>query len=301
MKLRLQISKRSFMNQTTPNTSIGIIGGTGFYDIDGLKIIEEISINTPFGTPSAPIKKVTCANKTIYFLPRHGCAHQLLPHEVNYRANIYALKSLGVKQVLGFSAVGSLQESLKPGEFAIPDQYIDWIKGNRERSFFGNGIAAHISTAIPTCPDLTHWIKHTAETLDIPLHTNKTYICVDGPRLGTKAESHLFRQFGCDLVGMTNVPEVFLAREAQLCYATIGIITDYDCWMNNPDDYVTVATVIERFGKSLSKAKSLLMALLNTTLPETDETYRQSLQSALLTKETSLNKEQIDLLNLLRS
>jgi 5'-methylthioadenosine phosphorylase len=262
---------------------LAIIGGTGLYQIEGLKVKKELHIRTPFGDPSAPVIKADYGDQEVLFLPRHGRNHELLPHEVNYRANIFALKKSGARQVLGFSAVGSLREEIHPGDFAIPSQYFDFVKGNRERTFFGEGVAAHVSTAEPVCADLTAWVAGKAEQMNLTLHRGKTYAGVDGPRLGTKAESHFLRGAGCDLVGMTNVPEVFLAREAQLCYATIAIATDYDCWMDDPSQHVTVADVISRYGASLSKAKELLLALLETQRPEADASYRETLKTSLLT------------------
>ncbi len=279
---------------------LALIGGTGIYQIEGLKIIDKVELETPFGKPSSAVVKATYKNKELLFLPRHGEQHQLLPHEINYRANIYALKELGAKQVLGFSATGSLRADIHPGEFVIPSQYFDFIKGNREKTFFGNGIAAHVSTAEPTCQNLTNWVQEKAVAMGFPLHTEKTYACVDGPRLGTKAESHFLRHVGCDLVGMTNVPEVFLAREAQLCYAVIGIVTDYDCWMEDPQHHVSVADVISRYGDSLEKAQQLLLALLDTKLPEIDETYRKSLTGALLTPDEAISKAKHEMLDVLK-
>ena len=262
---------------------LAIIGGTGLYQIEGLSVKEELNVSTPFGSASAPVVKAEYGDREVLFLPRHGRAHELLPHEVNYRANIFALKKLGARQVLGFSAVGSLREEIHPGEFAIPSQYFDFVKGNRERTFFGEGVAAHVSTAEPVCPNLTAWVADKAKQMNLPLHLDATYAGVDGPRLGTKAESHFLRGAGCDLVGMTNVPEVFLAREAQLCYATIGIATDYDCWMDDPTQHVSVADVISRFGDSLAQAKDLLLSLLETPLPVAEASYRETLATALLT------------------
>ncbi|MEQ1789028.1 MAG: S-methyl-5'-thioadenosine phosphorylase [Rickettsiales bacterium] len=280
---------------------LAIIGGTGIYNIDGMTILDEIDITTPFGKPSAPIIKANYGKHEILFLPRHGQHHQFLPHEVNYRANIFALKSLGARQILGFSAVGSLREDIHPSEFAIPSQYFDFVKGNREKTFFGEGLAAHISTAQPTCPNLTAWAAGGAKEMGLTLHTGKTYACVDGPRLGTKAESNFLRMAGCDLVGMTNVPEAFLAREAQLCYATIGIVTDYDCWMEDPSQHVSVATVIARYGESIEKAKSLLKILLESPLPPIDSTYREALKEAILTPESALSDEKKQLLAILKA
>ena len=280
---------------------LAIIGGTGIYKIDGLDVIDELTVETPFGDPSAPIVVAKYLNKELLFLPRHGTQHQLLPHEINYRANIFALKKLGAKQVLGFSATGSLREDIHPGEFAIPVQYFDFIKGNREKTFFGEGVSAHISTAEPTCPDLTQWVARQAKEMGITLHTGKTYACVDGPRLGTKAESHFLRMAGCDLVGMTNVPEVFLAREAQMNYATIGMVTDYDCWMEDPQHHVSVSTVISRYGESLQKAQQLLLALLATELPPINAASRESLTGAVLTPEAAIPESKRELLKVLKA
>ena len=280
---------------------LAIIGGTGLYKIDGLEVISEEEVDTPFGKPSAPLARCRSDGREFLFLPRHGAGHQFLPHEINYRANIFALKQAGARMVVGFSAVGSLREEIAPGDFAVPAQYFDWTRGTRERTFFGNGVAAHVSTAIPICPQLTDWIAIAAKELSHTLHTGKTYACVEGPRLGTKAESHFMRMAGCDLVGMTNIPEVFLAREAQLCYATIGISTDYDCWMDDPSKHVSVAEVIARFGGSLERAQALLMKLLSFPDPEIDETYRQALKDAVLTPDAAISKEAMSWLSVLRA
>lgn len=280
---------------------LAIIGGTGLYDVEGLEPVSEEEVDTPFGTPSAPLCTLKTGDREILFLPRHGKGHSFLPHEINYRANMYALKQAGARMVLGFSAVGSLREEIAPGDFSIPSQYLDLTKGKREATFFGNGIAAHVSTAVPTCPELSGWVKQVAQEKAVKLHMDKTYACVEGPRLGTKAESFFMRRAGCDLVGMTNIPEVFLAREAQLSYATICIATDYDCWLDDPDQHVTVQAVIERFNASLAKARELLMALLALPLPTIDEDYRKALEMAVLTADSALNKEQLAMLEVLRA
>jgi len=199
---------------------------------------------------------------------------------VNYRANVFALKACGATQILGFSAVGSLAETVAPGEFAMPSQYFDWTRGARERSFFGGGVAAHVSTAMPVSSNLVDWVAAQARRLDITLHTGLTYACVEGPRLGTRAESHFMRGAGCHLVGMTNVPEVFLAREAQICYATVGIVTDYDCWMDDPAKHVSVAAIFELYGQSLDKARQLLQALLAQELPSEEPDAEETAFSA---------------------
>ncbi len=278
-----------------------VIGGTGIYQMDGLEILSESQLETPFGNPSGPIVKGQYGQNTLLFLPRHGKTHSLLPHEVNYRANIWALKSLGATACIGVSAVGSLREEIAPGDLSVPDQYFDFVKGHREKSFFGNGIAAHVSTAQPTSQPLTKLITQAAQGKGIDLHTGKTYACVDGPRLGTKAESLFLKNAAnADLVGMTNVPEVFLAREAQLAYATLCIATDYDCWKEDPEQHVTVEQVIQRYGASLEKAKSVLAELFSNPLAEIECESRSALTCALLTQEEALNKSQLDLLEVLK-
>lgn len=280
---------------------LAIIGGTGLYQLSGLENLETIDGDTPFGAPSAPVTKATLHGQDLLFLPRHGSKHQNLPHEINYRANIYALKAAGARQVISISAVGSLREDLKPGDFVMPDQYFDFVKGPREKTFFGEGLVAHISSARPTCPNLTSWVSQHAQALNIPLHTQKTYACVDGPRLGTRAESFFLRGAGCDIVGMTNVPEVFLAREAQLAYATIGIVTDYDCWMDDPTHDVTVADVIKRYGGSLAHIQSLIDHLFHQEIPASDAGYRCALKDAVLTPIEAIPEHKKELFNVLNA
>ena len=238
---------------------LGIIGGTGLYKVDWMEGLDARIVGTPFGEPSAKLTFGRFGEEDIVFLPRHGDTHQLLPSEVNYRANIWALKSAGVKRVISFSATGSLRAAIKPGEFALPVQYFDFVKDGRPKSFFGDGLVAHITTAEPVCNSLRTQIYQSGQTLGLPMHNDLTYGCVDGPRLGTRAESFFLRDAaGCDLVGMTNVPEAFLAREAQMCYSTIAIPTDYDCWMDDPSQHVTVPQLLKRYSESLDNALALL-------------------------------------------
>jgi 5'-methylthioadenosine phosphorylase len=279
---------------------LAIIGGTGLYDLAGMHIEQRIAGDTPFGTPSGAIVRGRIGGRPLLFLARHGAGHRLLPHEVNYRANIFALKRAGATMVLGVSAVGSLAEPIAPGDLAMPEQYVDWTRGARERTFFGGGVAAHVSTATPVSAALVDAAAASARSLGITLHRGLTYACVEGPRLGTRAESHLLRQAGCHLVGMTNVPEVFLAREAQLAYATIGIVTDYDCWMEDPARHVSVAGIFELYGRSLAKARELLDHLLAQPLPVPEPAIRGSLQSAMLTPDDALTPEQLAWLAVLR-
>lgn len=271
---------------------LAIIGGTGVYQMEGLDILESAEVATPFGPPSSPVLRGTLGRHQILFLARHGERHQHLPHEVNYRANIYALKSLGATQIIGISAVGSLREEIAPGDLAVPSQYFDWTRGRRAATFFGDGIAAHVSTANPVSANLAGWIQEHADRLEIRLHRDATYACVDGPRLGTRAESRFLRQAGCDLVGMTNVPEVFLAREAQICYATIGVATDYDCWMEDPAKHVTVSAIFTLYKESLDKVRRLLASMLAGDLPPEEPDIRSALSHAMLTPDSALNDAQ---------
>ena len=262
--------------------------------------MKSTSLIRPYGRPSAAIARGLYHNKEILFLPRHGENHALLPSEVNYRANIWALKSLGVKQIIGLSAVGSLQQEIKPGDLAIADQYFDFIKSPREKTFFGQGLVAHVSTAEPTCVALADAIAVAAKTCSTDIHRNKTYACVDGPRLGTKAESLFLKTAaGCDLIGMTNVPEVFLAREAQICYCTIGIATDYDSWKDDPNEHVTVEQVISRYGDSLTKAKNVLEAYIKGLPAQCTSRCNQALKSAVLTPVDTMSVEQKKLFTVL--
>ena len=279
---------------------LAIIGGTGLYDLAGLQIESQTTEATPFGLPSGAVVHGRIGNTPLLFLARHGAGHRLLPHEVNYRANIYALKRAGATMVLGFSAVGSLAEAVEPGDLAMPEQYFDWTRGSRERSFFGGGVAAHVSTATPVSAALVDAAEAAARLLGITLHRGLTYACVEGPRLGTRAESHFLRQTGCHLVGMTNVPEVFLAREAQLAYATVGIVTDYDCWMEDPARHVSVAGIFELYGASLAKARKLLDELLSRPLPQPEPAIRAALAGAMMTADEALDGPQREWLSVLR-
>ena len=271
---------------------LAIIGGTGLYDLAGMQIEERLEGETPFGTPSGPVLRGRVGGQAMLFLARHGAGHRLLPHEVNYRANIFALKRAGATGVLGFSAVGSLAEHVAPGDLAMPEQYFDWTRGARERSFFGGGVAAHVSTANPVSTALVDAVSTSAQALGLTLHRGLTYACVEGPRLGTRAESQFMRQVGCHLVGMTNVPEVFLAREAQLAYATVGVVTDYDCWMEDPSRHVSVSGIFALYGKSLQRARRVLDHLATQPAVQPEPAIRTALASAMLTPLDSLTLAQ---------
>ncbi len=271
---------------------LAIIGGTGLYDLAALETTERIEGDTPFGRPSGPVLHGRVGAAPVLFLARHGAGHRLLPHEVNYRANIFALKRAGATLVLGVSAVGSLAEEVAPGDLAMPEQYVDWTRGGRAGTFFGAGVAAHVSTATPVSAALVDAAAASAQALGITLHRGLTYACVEGPRLGTRAESHLLRQAGCHLVGMTNVPEAFLAREAQMAYATIGIVTDYDCWMDDPARHVSVDRIFALYGSSLAKVHALLAHLLEQAPVAPEPAIRSALAGAMLTPLDALTPAQ---------
>jgi 5'-methylthioadenosine phosphorylase len=279
---------------------LAIVGGTGLYELQGLEIIQRITGSTPFGEPSGDILRGRLGCNDVLFLARHGAGHRLLPHEVNYRANVFALKQAGATLLLGFSAVGSLAQDIKPGDIALPEQYFDWTRGNRQRTFFGEGVAAHVSTAKPVSAVLVDAVQAAGMRTGLAVHRGMTYACVEGPRLGTQAESHFLRQAGCHLVGMTNVPEVFLAREAQMAYATVGLVTDYDCWLDDPAQHVSVASVFELYEKTLDKAAQLLNALLEQPVPAPEPSIRAALSSAMLTPDTKLIPDQKSWIDVLR-
>ncbi|MCE2986214.1 MAG: MTAP family purine nucleoside phosphorylase [Burkholderiales bacterium] len=279
---------------------LAIVGGTGLYELPGLEITHRIHATTPFGAPSGEILRGRIGSNELLFLARHGAGHRLLPHEVNYRANIFALKQAGATMLLGFSAVGSLALELKPGDLAMPEQYFDWTRGVRQRTFFGEGVAAHVSTARPVSTVMVDAVQTAAARCGLKIHRGLTYACVEGPRLGTQAESNFLRHAGCHLVGMTNVPEVFLAREAQIAYATVGLITDYDCWLEDPAQHVSVSSIFELYGAALKKAAEVLDALLSQPLPSPEAESRSALSTAMLTPDAALTPEQKEWLAVLR-
>ena len=279
---------------------LAIIGGTGLTELANLEVTRRQVVRTPWGEPSGAVTFGRINGCEVVFLARHGYGHTMPPHMVNYRANIFALKRAGATQILGFSAVGSLVQEVAPGDLAMPAQYFDWTRGARARSFFGEGVAAHVSTAEPVSRNLVDWVATMAARMGLKLHRDLTYACVEGPRLGTRAESLFMRQVGCHLVGMTNVPEVFLAREAQIAYATVCIATDYDCWMDDPAMHVSVSAILAQYRDSLQRARRLLDALLATPLPAEEPQIRGALQHAMLTPDDALSAAQRDWLAVLR-
>jgi 5'-methylthioadenosine phosphorylase len=286
--------------QTHGESMLAVIGGTGLYELPGMQVQQHLDEPTPFGAPSGRIVKGTLAGRELLFLARHGAGHKLLPHEVNYRANVYALKRAGATQILGFSAVGSLVQEIAPGDLAMPTQHFDWTRGGRARSFFGDGVVAHVSTAHPVSANMVDWVAAQAARMGVKLHRGVTYACVEGPRLGTRAESLFLRQAGCQLVGMTSAPEVFLAREAQICYATVCIATDYDCWMEDPAMHASVSAILAQYRQTLEHARALLDALLAGPLPEEEPEIRSALREAMMTPESALTEAQREWLAVLR-
>jgi 5'-methylthioadenosine phosphorylase len=236
----------------------GIIGGSGLYQMPELHDVEEVEIETPFGRPSDALILGTLEGERVAFLPRHGRGHRLTPTEVPFRANIYAMKLLGVEQILSASAVGSLQEQYAPLDMVIPDQFFDRTRARaRESTFFGDGIVAHVTFAHPVCDELGDVLEDSCKVVDVKVHRRGTYLCMEGPAFSTVAESNVYRSWGMDVIGMTNLQEAKLAREAEICYATLALVTDYDCW-HSGHDAVTVETVVEYLNKNVRNAQLIL-------------------------------------------
>ena len=236
---------------------IGVIGGSGLYEIEGLTDVQEVSMETPFGAPSDVYITGTLGEAQMVFLPRHGRGHRLLPSEVNYRANIYGMKTLGVEQVISVSAVGSMKEEIVPGHIVVPDQFFDRTQGKRASTFFGNGVVGHVQFADPVCADLSAVLVKSAREVGAIVHAGGTYLCIEGPNFSTRAESHIYRSWGIDIIGMTNLPEARLAREAEMCYGTVALATDYDCWHEGHDD-VSVEAVMAVIQKNVATAREII-------------------------------------------
>jgi 5'-methylthioadenosine phosphorylase len=249
-------------------TTIGIIGGSGLYSMPGFEAQEERTIETPWGAPSDPYVVGRLAGKDVAFLARHGRGHRLSPSELNFRANIYGFKSLGVERILSLSAVGSLKEEHKPLDFVIPDQFVDRTRG-RVSTFFGEGLVAHIGFSHPICPQLSNVAFAAASASGVTAKMGGTYLCMEGPAFSTLAESELYRSWGMDVIGMTNLQEAKLAREAEICYVTIAMVTDYDCW--HPDhDAVTVTDIIANLTQNATNAANVVVAAVRA-MPEARE------------------------------
>lgn len=238
------------------SATIGIIGGSGLYQFPELRDVHRVSLDTPFGKPSDEIILATLDSVPVAFMPRHGDGHVFTPSEVNYCANIYAMKQLGVKQLIAVSAVGSLREEIKPGSLLLVDQFIDRTRGARKDTFFGDGIVAHVNFADPLCGRLSESLAAAAAREHIAIKNGATYVCMEGPAFSTRAESHLYRSWGASLIGMTNLTEAKLAREAQICFSTIAIATDYDCWREGDD--VNLSELIRILGEGTTLARRII-------------------------------------------
>jgi 5'-methylthioadenosine phosphorylase len=277
-------SKGKSARAAAPAPEIGVIGGSGLYAMDGLHDVREVRVKTPFGDPSDAFVTGTVEGKRVAFLARHGRGHRILPSELNFRANIYAMKLLGVQRIISVSAVGSLQERIRPGEFLVPDQFFDSTKG-RKSTFFGNGIVAHVTFDKPTCSDLSNILADACVSCGVPVHRKGTYVCMEGPQFSTLAEANFHRAMKFDVIGMTNVTEAKLAREAEICYSTIAMITDYDCW--HPDhDSVTVASIIATLNQNASNAQNVLKEAIKTIPAGRRCKCGSALQHAILTNPT---------------
>jgi 5'-methylthioadenosine phosphorylase len=264
-----------------PLAEIGVIGGSGLYAMSGLSNAREISVKTPFGDPSDKIVFGNFEGKRVAFLARHGRGHRILPTELNFRANIYAMKLLGVQRIISVSAVGSLQENLRPGEFLVPDQFFDSTKG-RISTFFGNGLVAHVAFDKPTCAQLSAVLADACVSVAVPVHRKGTYINMEGPQFSTLAEAHFHRAQKFDVIGMTNVTEAKLAREAEICYATIAMITDYDCW--HPEhESVTASQIIATLNQNATNAQNVVREAIKTMPAERKCKCGSALAHSLIT------------------
>ncbi len=246
---------------------IGVIGGSGLYEIEGITDLREVRLDTPFGPPSDAFVTGTLEGVKMVFLPRHGRGHRLLPSEVPYRANIWGMKKLGVERIISVSAVGSMKEEIVPGHIVIPDQFFDRTQGKRASTFFGEGIVGHVQFADPICGDLAGALHAAAREVGATVHKGGTYLCIEGPNFSTRAESLIYRSWGVDIIGMTNVPEARLAREAEICYGTVALATDYDCWHEGHDD-VSVEAVIAIIQQNVATARGIIKeAVRNLAAP----------------------------------
>jgi 5'-methylthioadenosine phosphorylase len=252
---------------------IGIIGGTGVYDPEIIEDARDVKVYTPYGAPSSFVTLGNYKGRTVAFIPRHGSGHQIPPHKINYRANVWAMKELGVKRIVASSACGSLRDDYRPGDFVITDQLIDRTR-KRLDTFYEGGVVGHVSSADPICPQLHGLFVEQAEGYGYPFHPRGTYVCIEGPRFSTRAESRLFRQWGCDIIGMTLYPECVLAREAEICYVSIAMVTDYDVWAEKP---VSSDEVVETMRANSERFKTLIM----DALPVIPEEHTCSCGSAL--------------------
>jgi 5'-methylthioadenosine phosphorylase len=261
---------------------IGVIGGSGLYEIEGLCDVREEVVETPFGTPSDTYITGTLEGVRMVFLPRHGRGHRLLPGEVPYRANIYGMKQLGVERIISVSAVGSMREEIVPGHIVIPDQFFDRTQGRRAATFFGDGLVGHIQFADPVCAELSETLYRAALEVGAEVHRGGTYLCIEGPNFSTRAESEIYRSWGVDIIGMTNIPEARLAREAEICYGTVALATDYDCWHQDHDD-VSVEAVVAIIRQNVATARAIIKTAARQAAAARSCPCGEALRYALMT------------------
>ncbi len=277
---------------------LGIIGGSGLYKIEGTELIKKIKLKTPFGDPSDNLILGRLAGSEVVFLPRHGVGHRISPSEINYRANIYAMKKLGVDRIISVTACGSLKEEIKPLDFVVVDQFVDRTNQARPMTFFDRGIVAHIVFAHPVCEELASVVYKAGENLKLKMHRQGTYINMEGPAFSTLAESRLYRSWGMDIIGMTNMPEAKLAREAEICYSTIACVTDYDCWYPKHGE-VTVEMVIQNLAKNIENAKLLISEVIKNLKPQRKCACKDALKHAIITDQSlipSAVKKDLDII-----
>ena len=271
------------------SVQIGIIGGSGLYDMEELTDREEVRLSTPFGDPSGPYVTGTLRGKRVAFLARHGAGHRIMPSDLNYRANIFGFKLLGVERIFSASAVGSFREEIPPLGVVIPDQFFDRTRG-RISTFFGRGLVVHVSFAHPICPELAGIAYESAVAVGANVHMGGTYVCIEGPQFSTLAESVLYRSWGMDVIGMTNLQEAKLAREAEICYTTIALVTDYDCWHPEADN-VTVDIIVDNLQKNAALAKALIADVVGRIPAERSCLCASALSTAIITSPDAIPEE----------
>ncbi len=276
---------------------IGIIGGSGLYNIEGIKNVEAVSIDTPFGMPSDCFMVGTLEGRKVAFLPRHGRGHTIMPSELNFRANIYGMKKLGVEHIIAVSAVGSMKEEIMPLDIVIPDQFFDRTRG-RISTFFGEGIVGHVSFADPVCKVLADTLYNAAQSVGVRAHKGGTYLCMEGPLFSTRAESNVYRQWGVSVIGMTNLQEAKLSREAEICYSTLAMATDYDCW-HVGEEAVTLEMVISNLNKNAETAKRILKIAIPKIERKRNCECATAVQNAIVTQKNLIpdtTKKKLDVI-----
>lgn len=269
---------------------IGIIGGSGLYNIEGIKNVQKVTIRTPFGKPSDKFIVGKLEGKDVVFLPRHGVGHRISPSEINYRANIFGMKKLGVERIISVTACGSLKEELRPLDFVVADQFVDRTNHSRNMTFFEGGIVAHIVFAHPICPELSAVVYDAGKNLKLNMHNGGAYLNMEGPAFSTLAESKLYRSWGMDVIGMTNMAEAKLAREAEICYATLACVTDYDCW-HPQHESVTVDMIIQNLLKNVENSKKIIQAVVKNLKSDRECSCQDTLKYAIITDRKLIPKK----------